>query len=100
MVSHTRDSIIHLLRTNDRAVERAILAIYARQTADEQRSETTREQNGMGFNGFDAKPGSYYARWVQSGKRLTGSYLEKARQMSIRYVGQLVEIAQTRATHP
>lgn len=97
IMEHDRNSIRQLVLTNDRAVERAILAIYARQTASEQSSECTRESNGMGFNAFDAKSGTYYARWIQSGRRLSGVYLQKARRMAIRYIGQLVEIAQTRA---
>ena len=90
---HTKESIRQLLMTNPIAVERAILAIYARQTASEQASETTREDNGEGFNAFDAKSGTYYAQWIRSGKHLSGQYLDKARKMSLRYVGQLLEIA-------
>ena len=97
-MEHTKDSIRQLLLSNDRAVERAILALYARQTASEQSSETTRESNGVGFNAFDAKSGTYFARWLQRGNRLNGTFLDRARKMSLRYVGQLVLIAQANAT--
>lgn len=94
---HTRESISELLRTNDRAVERAMVAIYDRQTADEKSSSDTRHSNSIGFSGAHASKGSYYARWVLSGRRLTGAHLDKARRMSLRYVRQLLEIAEEKS---
>lgn len=89
----TKDQIKSLLLSNDRAVERAMCALFARQTQDERSSSTTQHLNGRGFNAFDAPTGSYYARWVNSGRKLTGRHLDKARAMAIRYAGQLVEVA-------
>jgi hypothetical protein len=71
-------------------IERAILAIYARQTADERADGTTRHVNGRGFNSRDAKYGSYLARWIQSGRSLSGRHLTRAKRMAIRYSGQLI----------
>lgn len=82
-----------LLANNNTAVERAILALYNRQDADEQSSERTYKSNGRGFSAFDAKTGSYYARWIMSGRNLSGRHLEKARMMLHKYVRQLSEIA-------
>lgn len=90
------DYIRWLLTMNDKAVERAIVAIYQRQTADEQSAGDTKHSNGIGFNGADARLGSYYARWILSGRNLTGNHLVKARNMSHKYVRQLVEIATAR----
>lgn len=87
------DYIRWLLTMNDRAVERAMVALYQRQTADEQSTGSTRLLNGAGFNAFDAKTGSYYARWVMGGRSLTGRHLDKARRMAGKYVRQLAEIA-------
>jgi len=89
----TPESIAALLDRNDVAVERAVLAIYRRQTDDEQESDTTKHCNGVGFNGVHAHLGSYYARWIQSGRHLTGNHLDKARRMMRRYVRQLAEVA-------
>lgn len=89
----TKDQIKSLLLSNDRAVERAICALYARQTADERSSSTTQHCNARGFNAFDAARGSYWARWVNSGRKLTGRHLEGARQMALKYAGQLAEVA-------
>ena len=53
--------IIQILTNSDAAVERAILAIYKRQTEDEQRTEETRHYNKMGFSGAHAHSGTYMA---------------------------------------
>lgn len=92
------ESIKALLLSNDRAVERAIIVIFNRQTSDEQEAGHTSHHNGKGFNAFDAESGTYYARWIQRGNSLTGRHLVRARKMSLRYVRQLVEEAQIKAT--
>lgn len=89
-----RSSIASLLDRNPMAVERAIIAIFNRQTREEQRVGDTCVSNGIGFSGAHAKTGSYYASWVLSGKHLSGKHLEKARRMAKHYTRQLVEIAQ------
>jgi hypothetical protein len=86
-----------LLENNPKAVERAILALYARQTQDEQSSSTTKHSNGRGFSAFEAKNGTYYAKWILSGRSLTGHHLDKARTIGLRHIGQLVEVAQEKA---
>lgn len=91
--------IFELLLNNNRAVERAILAIYNRQTAEEQKDSDTKVHNGIGFSGADARLGSYYARWILSGRNLSGNHLEKARSMSLKYVRQLSEIAVAKAAN-
>lgn len=85
--------IAWLLMTNDIAVERAIVAIYNRQTEMEKEAKETIKCNGVGFTASDAKFGSYMAKWILSGKKLSGVYLEKGRKMSIKYCDQLLQIA-------
>lgn len=92
-----KEDIIGLLNTNPKAVERAMVVLYNRQTLDEQRSEITTHRNGRGFNAAHAHLGSYYAKWVISGKHLTGTHLEKARKIALQYAGQLLAIAQEKA---
>jgi hypothetical protein len=89
----TRTAIETLINTNDRAVERAMVAIWERQTRDEQTAETTRHHNGIGFSGWTAKSGTYFARWVLSGRHLTGRHLAKARKIALHHAGQLTRIA-------
>lgn len=93
MAKNDPNYIKWLLTMNDRAVERAILAIYNRQTYDEQVSSDTKHSNGIGFSGADARLGTYYAKWIMSDKNLSGKHLDKARMMSYKYVRQLCEIA-------
>jgi hypothetical protein len=82
-----------LLTTNDRAVERGVLAIYNRQTSDEKVIGITRHTNGRGFNGPDSRVGTYYANWIIKGNRLTGRHLINARIMIMKYSKQLLEVA-------
>lgn len=89
----TREQVNTLLQANDRAVERAMVALLGRQTDDEVRSEDTKHLNGIGFSGAHARHGTYYAKWVQSGRRLTGHHLERARKIALIHSKQLVDEA-------
>jgi len=95
--SWNRENILSLLEKNDRAVEKAILAIYRRQTSEEQNSSATIHRNGIGFSGAHAQVGTYYAKWLLSGRSLTGKHLDKARKIAKHYVAQLLEEAQNKA---
>ena len=89
----TRTEIEALINSNDRAVERAMVAIWERQTADEQDTQDTRHHNGRGFAAWSAKSGTYFAEWVRSGRRLTGKHLVKARKIALYHAGQLTDFA-------
>ena len=91
----TPEAIAALLDRNDLAVERAVIAIFNRQTSDEQEADSTKHSNGRGFSAFHAGLGSYYARWILSDRHLSGPHLVRARKMMHHYTGQLSEIAQT-----
>lgn len=97
MSAPTKEQIRELLLSNDRIVERAIIVLFKRQTTSEQRTETTREVNNRGFSSSDAHIGTYMAKWILSGKRLSGKYLDRARTMSLKYVRQLHEEAELKA---
>jgi hypothetical protein len=87
------ETIKELLEKNDRAVARAILAIYQLQTQDEKSDHTTKHSNRVGFSASDAKKGSYYATWLLSGKNLSGWHLDNARKIAIKYREQLAKVA-------
>lgn len=89
----TRNEIENLLNSNDLAVERGIVRLFELQTSDEQESETTNHHNNVGFCGWAARNGTYYAKWVKSGRKLTGNHLAKARKIALHHAGQLVNIA-------
>jgi hypothetical protein len=89
----TLDAVRELLDRSDKAVERAVVAIYRRQTEDEQAQHQTRWNNGIGFAACHARLGSYYAKWILSGRHLSGVHVERARKMVRHYAGQLHQIA-------
>lgn len=82
-----------MLKTNPKAVERGILAIYKYQTREEQNTESTREHNGVGFNAFDAEIMSGFAKWLEFGKKLSKKQFEIAQKKIVKYAGQLTRIA-------
>lgn len=107
MTQHTKESITKLLETNDKAVCRALVVLFERQTADEQTSAVTKHRNGMGFNGYDAGFGSWLAKqimnWEAAPDRkyahpLGRMMIDKARRMVYKYAGQLAEVANVRVT--
>ncbi len=97
----TREQIIEALRTNDRALYKALVLLNARQTADERASETTRYTNGRGFNAAHAKRGTSMANFYQRTGFLTPRQRAwwrapegRGGQMRIAiYAGQLLEEA-------
>jgi hypothetical protein len=101
---HTVESIRALLRNNDRAVARALVALTARQTTDEQRDETTKYRNDVGFMPCDARRGTSMARFYQRYGYLTPKQVaywrcarKNGKQRIESYAAQLLEIAQQRA---
>ena len=121
----TRNDIDNLLRSNDKAVERAIVRLFELQNADEQRHGTTNVQNGRGFCSSDARAGTRFARWIQgmdnknvvryAPKSLNnpkarnifyrycepnGTVMDRARKIALKHSKQLVEIANEKANKP
>jgi hypothetical protein len=93
-----KEEIIKILEENDFAVGRAIVAIYEYQTSEEKMTASTKNRNGVGFSGCDARMGTWIAKEIlQSGRnkdfKLYGHVLYKARKMAKKYAGQLTDIA-------
>lgn len=100
----TKTEIVNLLLTNDRAVARALVVLYNRQTADEQVSEDTRHLNGIGFTGADGGVGTSMAKFFLARGYLTPKQLAYWRKPNKRgvarickYAGQLLDEAQRKA---
>ncbi len=102
----TVELIKEKLATDQRWLEAAVLAIFRRQTGEEQRSRQTIEVNGRGFNGPDARCGTYMAKWLlgvhwEDGKKvrntLDGKWLVKARTIMPKYAKQLLDEANIKA---
>lgn len=89
----TKEIIQEKLRSNNLWLERAIVALFKYQTAQEQMIEQAITENNVGFNKPDSRRLSYYAKWINSGRHLTGPHIEIARKKVLKYSGQLVQIA-------
>ena len=79
--------------TNPAWVERGIVALFERQTNDEQIVENSRHDNDRGFNKPDSKIMSQWAKEIISGQHLKDSELKLARKRLMKYAGQLAKIA-------
>ena len=100
----TKEAIVKLLATNDKAVARAVAAINTRQTRDEQASENTKYNNGVGFTGADARMGTSMALFFQRRGYLSPKQIAYWRKPNkngtpriAKYAGQLLEIAAEKA---
>lgn len=88
----TKEAIATKLETNQVWLFRGIIAIFERQTSDEKSAESTKEDNGIGFNGCDAKFGSSLAKQLIAGRCLSVKQLSAAQKMMRKYAGQLLRI--------
>lgn len=96
-MKYTKEDILKMLDENPRAVERALVRIYRAQTDAEKRTKSAMTRNKVGFSSSHAPLGTYLASWVLSGKRLTGRYLDKGREIAKAYAGtQLLRVANSR----
>lgn len=100
----TKAAIIELLKTDNRAVARALIVLTARQTSDEQASEHTKYLNGRGFRPCHARMGTSMANffkkfgWLSTKQINYWRKTDKTGSMRIGiYAGQLLEEAQIKA---
>ncbi len=89
----TKEMIKEKLLSDNRWLARSILAIYHKQTYEEQIADATLKNNGVGFNGADAYILSSFARQLKCGKLLSFRQLVIARKKMPKYAGQLLKIA-------
>ena len=89
----TKEFIKEKLRSDNRWLCRGILAIYNKQTYEEQNAEATLKDNGVGFNGVDAYILSSFAKQLKQGKALSSKQLVIASKKMPKYAGQLLQIA-------
>jgi len=67
----SKDELLVLLKTNDKAVARALVVLNNRQTLDEQATQGTRYLNGMGFRPCHARMGTSMAKFYERTGYLT-----------------------------
>ena len=92
--------IINLLHNNDRAIGRALVALNARQTTDEQSAQQVINRNGMGFRPCHARMGTSMAEFFLKRGFLSPKQISywKAKQSNGQtrieiYAGQLLIVA-------
>lgn len=95
------------MQTDMRWLERALIAIYNKQTEDEQDNHAVSHDNGMGFTQADANYLTWAAKFVMGinrpeGQRLNCSqkmidnHVPKVRKRMMKYAGQLVRIVEAK----
>lgn len=89
----TKEEIRHHLEMDDRWLYRGLVAIYARQTADERNDGVTKHDNSVGFSGSDSSFLSNAARFYQQHSFLTLKHRQSVRKAMLKYAGQLAKIA-------
>jgi hypothetical protein len=94
--SWTKPDILEMLSSNDKAVWRAVHALYRKQTPTEQESEQTHEKNNRGFNGVDAPILTSFAKQFEQRGWLSNKQTDLARKKLIKYANQLAAIANER----
>ena len=99
-----KDTIVNLLETNDKAVARAIVVLNERQTATEQSTENTINNNGVGFTPADARMGTSMANFFIRNGYLSPKQIAYWRKPNVKgvprickYAGQLLDISMTKA---
>lgn len=69
----------------------ALLAVYARQTANEQQAEQTEEDNGVGFTGTDAEFLTSLAKQVEKYGRLSTKQIALMQKRMAKYASQTTD---------
>ncbi len=93
----TKTSIQSLILSNPAALNRAIIKIYERQTAEEQSADQTIEHNGIGFNGVDAEIMSSFAKQLMSRGFLSPKQDAIARRKMPKYWKQILQLIEEKA---
>jgi hypothetical protein len=88
-----KEAIIELIDKNDKAVERALIVIYDRQTEEEKEIEQTKDHNGIGFNSIDAEFLTSCAEGLKKYGKLTIKQIAVVRKRIRKYWKQLLFIA-------
>lgn len=89
----TRQEIWQNIQEYDKWLERAIVALYKLQTADEKRTHRTQWKNNVGFSATDDDFLTSLAEGIQEYGSLTDNQKDAARPLLEKYCSQLADIA-------
>ena len=89
----SKQEIVEKLRkqieTKDSTAIHTLMIVFDRQIEDEQRQETVKYRNGMGFKPQDAKRGSSFAKWYKDKGFFTAKQISVVRRLVTKYAGRL-----------
>jgi hypothetical protein len=94
-MSMTKEDIQAKFDTDNRWLFKGILAVYARQTADERVTESVKYHNRKGFCPTDAKFLCSIGRQITMGWGLSPKQVALARKKMQKYAGQCLLISKT-----
>ena len=89
----TREETEENLQKYDKWVERAIVAVYNKQTESEKRVKGANRRNGVGFSKADADFLTDLAESYKEYGGLTDAQIKYGREAIMKYAGQLVMLA-------
>lgn len=95
-MKYTLEDIRTNITTNQKWCEHAIVAIFNKQTLDEQQAEETKKTNGIGFNSCDANILSSFAKQIIKGYTLSEKQLTIGYKKIKKYAKQLYTIAENK----
>jgi hypothetical protein len=87
----TKRSVQDLLATNDKAVCKALVHLFNRQTDSEQAIENTKYRNDVGFTAADAPRLTSIAKFYLSRKFLSPKQVALVRKRILKYWKQLLQ---------
>jgi hypothetical protein len=97
--TYTKEFIQTKIATDARWTQRALVVLFEMQTADEQTYGETAHNNGAGFNSSDSRYLSYCAKYVMSGRPLSGQHLAKCAVKLQKYWRQIKNAIEANQTH-
>lgn len=90
---HEIEVLKHMLANYDEWSKQALVRIYASQTQDEKASGETRHENGVGFNGVDAKILTSIAKYYKQNNRIGDGYMKLLKRKMPKYAEQIFNLA-------
>lgn len=89
----TPEEIVEWVNKSDEQVKKALLKLYALQTADEQQIEETKHKNGVGFSACHADILTSFSKQLLSRRFLSKKQIVIVRKILPHYRKQLANIA-------
>lgn len=86
--------------TNQQWAIKGLLRIFEFQTASEQATESTNEDNGVGFSGVDAEILTSFAKQISKGRNMSPKQMAIIHKKMPKYARQLMNIAEEDRMRP